>query len=217
MGPTDEQLQEAMGDLVSLRRDLHRHPELGLQLPWTQQRLLAELEPLGLETTLGKSSTSITAVIRGKRRGRSVLLRADMDALPVQEDPALEFASEEAGRMHACGHDLHMAALIGAARWLHARRDELEGDVVLMLQPGEEGYDGAGRMISEGVLEAAGQRVEAAYGLHVISGPVPAGLIATKAGPVMSASDGLIVTVHGRGGHGSSPHRAADPVPVMGR
>ncbi|MEU4115261.1 M20 family metallopeptidase [Kitasatospora sp. NPDC028055] len=202
-------------ELAELRRDLHRHPELELDLPRTQARLLAALDGLPLEISLGKGLSSITAVLRGGRPGPNVLLRADMDALPVQEGTELPYASEAPGVMHACGHDLHMAALVGAARLLCERRAELAGNVVLMFQPGEEGADGARLMVEAGVLDAAGERVVAAYALHVAAAILPNGVVATRPGPVLAASDTLRATLHGRGGHGSSPHSALDPVPAL--
>ncbi|MFD9125625.1 M20 family metallopeptidase [Kitasatospora sp. NPDC059571] len=201
-------------DLADLRRELHRDPEIGLDLPRTQARILAALDGLPLETALGKGLSSVTAVLRGGRPGPAVLLRADMDALPVQETSGLPFASQVPGAMHACGHDLHMAALVGAARLLAERREELPGDVVLMFQPGEEGCGGAERMIDEGVLDAAGDRVVAAYALHVGAALLPNGMVATRPGPAMAACDTLHVTLRGRGGHGSSPYAALDPVPA---
>ena len=202
-------------DLAHLRRDLHREPEIGLDLPRTQERVLRELEGLGLEITTGTATTSVTAVLRGGAREenapRTVLLRADMDALPVHEETGLDFASTN-GAMHACGHDLHTAALVGAARLLSAHRDRLHGDVVLMFQPGEEGWDGAGVMIEEGVLDAAGPRVDAAFGMHVFSSMLPQGRFTSRPGTMLSASHGLSVTVRGEGGHGSAPHRGRDPI-----
>ena len=200
--------------LVAIREDLHRHPELGLHTPRTQAAVLAALEGLGLEVSTGTGLTSVTAVLCGSRPGPAVLLRGDMDGLPLAEDSGESFASEEPGAMHACGHDLHVAGLIGATRLLAAHQDELAGSVVFMFQPGEEGSAGAQRMIDEGVLDAAGERVVAAYALHVMSAILPGGLVASRAGTVTSASDSVTVTVHGRGGHGSMPHLAADPVPV---
>ncbi len=201
-------------ELVQLRHALHREPEIGLDLPRTQARVLAALEGLPLEITLGRSTTSITAVLRGGRPGPAVLLRGDMDALPVVEKTGLPFASQIEGAMHACGHDLHTTMLVGAARLLSARREELAGDVVFMFQPGEEGWDGAGHMVAEGVLDAAGERVIAAYALHVYSGWIPTGTFATRAGAKASASDAMYVTVRGVGGHGSRPYQAKDPVPA---
>ncbi|MFF7364970.1 amidohydrolase [Streptomyces sp. NPDC008125] len=201
--------------LTELRHALHREPELGLDLPLTQRRIVEALAGLGLEITLGKGLSSVTAVLRGGLPGPAVLLRGDMDGLPVQEDTGLPYASVLDGRMHACGHDLHVTGLVGAARLLAERRAELAGDVVLMFQPGEEGRGGAKIMIEEGVLDAAGERVVAAYALHVVSTGAPTGFAATRPGPMLAASDEVHVTVHGRGGHGSSPHLAADPVPAM--
>lgn len=201
-------------DLAALRHDLHRIPEQGLAVPRTQARVLAALEDLGLEVTTGTAVGSVVAVLRGGRPGPAVLLRGDMDALPVTEETGEEFTSEHEGFMHACGHDLHVAGLVGAARLLAARREELPGSVVLMFQPGEEGFHGARFMIEEGVLDAAGERVVAAYAIHVASSAIPLGVVTGRAGTAMAASDQLYVTVRGRGGHGSMPHLAADPVTV---
>ncbi|MBV9291359.1 MAG: amidohydrolase, partial [Frankiales bacterium] len=205
--------RQMQDDLVRLRRDLHREPEIGLDLPRTQERVLAALDGLPLEVSTGGSLSSVTAVLRGATSDRAVLLRGDMDALPVNERSGVDFAATGES-MHACGHDLHTAMLVGAAHVLAARREELSGDVVLMFQPGEEGYNGAAHMVTEGVLEAAGRRVDAALALHVTSGMLPRGLFATRPGPIMSAADVLWVTVRGAGGHGSSPHRAKDPIPA---
>ncbi len=203
------------GDLVDLRRRLHAEPEIGLDLPRTQEQVLRELDGLGLEISTGTDTTSVTAVLRGGARDesdpRTVLLRADMDALPVAEETGLDFASTN-GAMHACGHDLHTAGLIGGARLLAQHRDRLRGDVVLMFQPGEEGWDGAGVMIREGVLDAAGRRADAAYGMHVFSAMLPSTRFASRPGTMMSASHHLSVVVRGQGGHGSTPHRAKDPI-----
>jgi hippurate hydrolase len=199
-------------DLADLRHRLHRVPEVGLDLPRTQEIVLAELDGLGLEVSQGRQLSSVTAVLRGGRPGPAVLLRGDMDGLPVQEETGLPWASELPGAMHACGHDLHTAMLVGAARVLAGRREQLAGDVVLMFQPGEEGFDGAGRMLEEGVLDAAGRRVSSAYGMHVMSALYPRKAFTTRPGTLMAASDGLHVTVRGEGGHGSAPHRAKDPV-----
>jgi amidohydrolase len=206
---------DLLGRLRMLRRDLHRVAEIGLQLPRTQSLVIAALAELGLEITLGRELTSVVGVLRAARPAPApaVLLRADMDALPVTEETGEPFAAP-AGVMHACGHDLHTAALIGAAMLLSRHRDELAGDVVLMFQPGEEGHDGAAAMIAEGVLDAAGPRVSAAYGLHVFSSTLPRGVFGTRPGPLMAASSGLFVTVRGVGGHAARPHAAADPIVV---
>ena len=205
-------------DLIALRRELHQIPEVGLQLPRTQERILQALDGLPLEITLGQSVTSVVGVLRGGRptEGKRpvVLLREDMDALPVEELTGLEYASTN-GAMHGCGHDLHMSMLVGAAHDLCARRDKLAGDVIFMFQPGEEGADGCRCMLEEGVLDAAGSRPDRVYGIHVWSSLDPCGTFSTKQGTVMASSDEVRVRMIGRGGHGSSPHRAADPVPAL--
>ena len=206
---------QAMSDeLVQLRHRLHEQPEVGLQLPRTQETVLRALDGLGLEISTGTALTSVTAVLRGGRPGPSVLLRGDMDALPLQEDNDLPYRSQVDGAMHACGHDLHTAMLVGAARLLGAHRAELAGDVVFMFQPGEEGWDGAGHMLREGVLDAAGSRVSSAYGMHVLSAREPLARFTSRPGTLMAASDELRVVVRGAGGHGSAPHKALDPVTV---
>ncbi|MBB6405225.1 M20 family metallopeptidase [Arthrobacter sp. AZCC_0090] len=209
--------KEMQGEIARFRHELHQEPEIGLDLPRTQEKVLKALDGLPYEITLGESTTSVTAVLRGgaphaSAQKPTVLLRADMDGLPVQERTGVEFSSKIDGAMHACGHDLHTSMLAGAATLLAERRHQLAGDVVLMFQPGEEGFDGAGHMIREGILDAAGRRVDAAYGMHVFSSLEPYGQFCTKPGVMMSASDGLFVTVLGAGGHGSAPHAAKDPV-----
>ncbi|WP_370891909.1 M20 family metallopeptidase [Janibacter sp. GXQ6167] len=202
--------------MTRIRRDLHRQPEIGLHLPKTQARVLSELEGLPVEITTGEACSSVTAVLRGSGGpgGPVVLLRADMDALAVQEQTDLEYRSEVDGAMHACGHDLHTAMLVGAAHLLAERRAELPGDVVLMFQPGEEMCDGAAVMLDEGLLTAAGRRPDAAFALHVFSSRLPQGTFVTRSGSMMAAADGLVVTIRGLGGHGSAPHLAIDPVTV---
>ena len=143
-----------------------------------------------------------------------VLLRGDMDALPVTEEVDVDYVSQRTGAMHACGHDLHVAGLVGAARILDELRDQLVGDVVLMFQPAEEGPGGAEPMIREGLLEAAGRRVDAAYAVHVYSADFPRGTWFGRPGPLMAAADEVHVVVRGLGGHGSAPEKTRDPVPV---
>ena len=208
-------LAEAAGwaqTLIGIRRELHQIPEFALDLPKTQARILAAIEGLG-EITLGKDLTSIALVIRGGKPGPTVLLRADMDALKVEEETGLEYASTN-GFMHACGHDLHMAGAIGAAQILASHKDELNGDVLIWFQPGEEGHHGADVMIEEGMLELTGSRPVAAYGLHVFTS-LPLGAIACKPGPLMASAGDLHVTFHGSGGHGSMPWLSKDPVTPM--
>ncbi len=213
--PTDGLLEDAraqLPDLVDLRRRLHRHPETGLANPRTQEAVLSALDGLGLTgVRLGTRTTSVVAVLEGGRPGRDVLLRADTDALPMPEDTGLEYASEVPGVMHACGHDAHVAMLVGAARLLAQRRDRLAGRVVLMFQPGEEGYGGARVMLEEGLLD--GLDPAAAFAIHQTPN-VPSGWVATKPGALMASADVLHVTVTGRGGHASRPHDGLDPVVV---
>ncbi len=202
------------GDLAGLRRRIHRDPEIGLDLPRTQAKVLAALDGLPLEVTRGRALSSVTGVLRGARPGPTVLLRGDMDALPITERTGLPYASAVTGVMHACGHDLHTAMLVGAARLLSARQAELPGNVIFMFQPGEEGQGGAALMISEGLLDAAGGRPVAAYALHAASAQFPRGMFSTRPGPMMAAADILDVTVRGHGGHASQPHLAQDPIPA---
>jgi amidohydrolase len=205
------------GEVTELRHAIHREPEIGLDLPKTQQKVLAALDGLPLEISTGRGLSSVTAVLRGGRSSGSgpvVLLRGDMDALPVTEGTGLPYASAIPGAMHACGHDMHTAMLAGAARLLSARRAELPGTVIFMFQPGEEGYAGAKQMIAEGVLDAAGGRLVAAYALHVSSNRLAGGVFSTRPGAMLASADKVTVTVHGRGGHASTPHRAADPIPA---
>jgi amidohydrolase len=206
--------QEIQDELATLRRRFHQEPEIGLDLPKTQAKIVAALDGLGLEVTTGKGLSSVTAVLRGAKSNKTVLLRADMDALPVTELADLPYKSQIDGAMHACGHDLHVSMLIGAAKLLVKNKSQLNGDVVFMFQPGEEGFDGAGHMIKEGVLTSSGRKADATYGIHVMSSSVPAGTFTTKGGTMMASSDELHVTVLGMGGHGSQPHTAKDPIPV---
>ncbi|WP_040808917.1 M20 metallopeptidase family protein [Nocardia concava] len=202
-------------DLVRLRRSLHAEPEVGLHLPRTQDKVLAALDGLDLEVSLGTQLSSVVAVVRGRGDAKPVLLRADMDALPMTEKTGLDYASRIPGAAHACGHDLHTAMLAGAARLLTDRRDSLAGDVILMFQPGEEGHDGARLMLEEGLLDAAGARPAAAFALHVGTAS-PAGTFGHRSGPALAAAGTLTVTFHGAGGHGAWPQRTLDPIPALG-
>jgi len=199
---------------IELRRQLHRFPEIGLELPHTQGTVLDAFAGLPIAVTTGKTTSSVVGVLRGERPGPSYLLRADMDALPVPEDTGLPFASEIPGVMHACGHDTHVAMLLGAARLLADRRDELAGQVVFMVQPGEEGFHGARYMLEEGLLDAVPEApVTGAFALHITSS-FASGSINVRPGPMMAAADQWRMVVRGRGGHASMPHHAADPIPV---
>ena len=201
-------------DVVAIRRRIHRQPEIGLDLPKTQAVIVEELGKIGLEGRRGKALSSVVAVIEGGRPGPTVLLRADMDALPLNEDTGLDFSSEVDGAMHACGHDTHVAMLLGAARLLQDRKADLPGKVVLMFQPGEEGFGGAKTMIEEGLLEAAGPTAPTgALAVH-IGTRYPTGEVHLRPGPQMAATDVIRITVRGRGGHASAPHLALDPIAV---
>jgi amidohydrolase len=211
--PLHDLLHEARGlldDVVKLRRSIHRQPELGLDLPLTQARVLDSLRSLPLQVRTGRRTSSVIADLHGSRPGRAIVLRADMDALPLQEDTGLPFASVFDGKMHACGHDAHTAMLVGAARLLTSHRAELAGTVRFMFQPGEEGFGGARVMLDEGLLDI---QPAAAFALHA-SPRWAAGTVTTRPGPVLASSDTFTITVNGRGGHASAPHLAADPVPV---
>ncbi len=215
-------LDEARGiqdEVVDIRRRLHRRPEIGLQLPWTQRLVVEELERLGLEPRLGESITSVTSMIDGARPGPTIVLRADMDALPVHENTGLDFSSEVNGAMHACGHDTHVAMLLGAARLLVERREDLAGRVLLMFQPGEEGLGGARTMLEEGLLDVPPQGrdgfgpVTGAFAIHTMNRYV-GGTIRLRPGALLASSDTIRITVRGRGGHASAPHLATDPIVI---
>lgn len=203
--------QSVQSDTVALRRAIHAEPELGLQTPKTMAKVRAALEGLPLEWKTGSSTTGAIAVLRGARPGKTVLLRGDMDALPMPEDTGLPFKSKVDGTMHACGHDTHTAMLASAARLMCARRESLAGTVLFMFQPGEEGHHGARHMIDDGLL--ANPAPDAAFALHIMPNG-PAGLFFSKAGPMLASADRLLVTVRGKGGHASMPHDTIDPVPV---
>ena len=212
-----EAARAILDDVVEIRRRIHRRPEVGLDLPRTQAVILEELARVGIAARRGVALTSVVGVIEGGRPGPTVLLRADMDALPLHEDTGLDFASETAGAMHACGHDTHVAMLLGAARLLQERRADLPGRVILMFQPGEEGMGGARTMIEEGLLDAAaatgGEQPSGALAVH-ISTSYPSGEVHFRPGPQMAATDVIRITVRGRGGHASEPHTSLDPIVV---
>jgi hippurate hydrolase len=207
-----EQAQSMLPELQSLRRKLHQIPEFGLELPNTLKVILDEISPLG-EITLGKTITSAVLHIKGDLPGPTVLLRADMDALAVIEDTGVPYASTN-GFMHACGHDLHMAMGVGAAKILASRKSELNGEVIIIFQPGEEGHHGADVMIEEQALMVSGSKPIRAYGLHVFSS-YPVGMMGSRSGPLMASAGDLLVTVTGSGGHGSMPWLSKDPISVL--
>jgi hippurate hydrolase len=207
-----DEARQLLDDTIELRRRIHRHPELGLSLPRTQAAVLGALDGLGLEIRTGQRTTSVVARLRGGRPGPTILLRGDMDALPMPEDTGLPFASEVPNAMHACGHDGHTAMLVGAARLLARRRDSLAGSVLFMFQPGEEGYHGARVMIEEGLLDGE-EPPSGAFAMHVTHRR-PAGVVSAKGGPTAAAADTIQLIVRGQGGHASAPHDCLDPIPV---
>lgn len=198
-------------EIVGLRRAIHAEPELGLHTPRTRDKVRAALAGLPLDWREGPSTTGLVATLKGGAgAGRRVLLRGDMDALPMPEETGLDFASTIPGTMHACGHDAHTAMLAGAARLLCARQAELAGEVQFMFQPGEEGHHGARFMLEDGLIDPL---PEAAFALHVMPN-APHGLVGGRAGPLLAGADQIDIVVEGRGGHASLPHETLDPMPV---
>ena len=203
-------------DIIALRRAIHAEPEVGLHCPLTTAKTKAALAGLPLEIHDSTSTTGFVAILRGERggegsNGRTVLLRGDMDALPMTEETGLPFASTIPGAMHACGHDSHTAMLVGAARALCARREEIAGTIVFMFQPGEEGHHGARHMIADGLLDIA--RPEAAFALHITPN-APAGVVIGREGALLASTDTVLATIRGKGGHAAMPHDCIDPIPV---
>lgn len=215
---TESLLQDARAiadRIVTLRRAIHSEPELGLDTPKTRDKVRAELADLPLEWLEGPSTTGAIGILKGGKPGPAVLLRGDMDALPMQEETGLDFASTIAGRMHACGHDTHTAMLAGAARILADRREELAGEVRFMFQPGEEGFHGARFMLEDGLLGGGdnGPLPDAAFAIHIMPN-ARHGIFGSRDGALLAAADMIEITVTGRGGHASMPHDTRDPVPV---
>ncbi len=210
------QAAEIAGRITAIRRRIHEQPEIGLENPLTQAVILEELERIGIApVATGKGCTSVVADIVGTAADPTtsprVLLRADMDALPLTETADVEWVSKKPGCMHACGHDAHVAMLLGAAELLNACRDRLAGTVRLCFQPGEEGMGGAKVMIDEGLLEG----VDLAFALHVAPS-VPSDVVTLREGPMLASADVFTAVFKGAGGHASLPHQARDPIPAIG-
>jgi amidohydrolase len=207
-----DEARKLLPDVVRLRRQIHRRPEIGLTLPHTQGAIINALRDLNLQITTGKQLSSVVAVLEGRSPGRTVLLRADMDALKIREATGLDYASEIDGAMHACGHDGHTAMLVGAARLLAAHRDRFAGRIIFAFQPGEEGYAGARLMIEEGLLDRYGTP-DAAFAIHV-SPRDPSGEVFTRPGTLMAGAGVFRIIIKGRAGHPAEPHHALDPIPI---
>ena len=211
LAPFADAAESGNDDVIALRRAIHREPELGLDCPRTRDKLEAALAGLPLTIRHSNRTSGFVATLDGARPGRTVLLRGDMDALPIHEATGLDFASREVGKMHACGHDSHAAMLVGAARILATRREAIAGRIRFMFQPGEEGHGGARIMLDEGVL--GDPLPDAAFALHIWP-TLAHGLIACRAGTMLASTDMLRATIIGKGGHAAMPHDALDPVPV---
>lgn len=209
-------IDEILPGVVADRRHLHQHPELGFQEVKTSAFVADRLRALGVEDIrTGIAKTGVTGLIRGTRigpgEGKVVLVRADMDALPIEEENDVEYRSTVPGTMHACGHDAHTAMLLGTTRLLLDRRDRFAGTVKVLFQPAEEGGGGARVMIGEGVLE--NPKVDAAFGIHVAQ-EEPVGTVSVRPGPMMAAADRFTLVIKGKGGHGAQPHECIDPVAI---
>lgn len=214
-----EEANDLLTPTIELRRTLHQWPEVGNHLPITQEHVLSALEGLPLDITVHETTSGIAALLTGGKPGPTILLRGDMDALPLHEDTGLEFSSRTDDAMHACGHDTHTAMLAGAARLLSGRQADLAGRVLFMFQPGEEGHHGAKFMLDEGLLDVPNladgtpSPIDRAFALH-ISSAMRTGWLSGRQGALMASADTVLVTVTGKGGHASEPHRTLDPVPV---
>jgi amidohydrolase len=214
-----EGAHDLLDEMVALRRTLHQWPEIGNDLPITRENVMEALDGLPLDITLHETTSGIAAMLDGGKPGPTVLLRGDMDALPLHEDTGLDFASKTEGSMHACGHDTHTSMLVGAAKLLSGQQADIAGRVLFMFQPGEEGNHGARWMLDEGLLDVPARAdgsespVTAAYALHITSA-LPSGWVSCRGGSIMAAADTMFITVKGRGGHASEPYRALDPIPI---
>jgi amidohydrolase len=197
-------------EFVKYRRDFHKHPELGMEELRTSEIVANFLESLGIEVTRNVANTGVVGLLRGKKEGKTVGLRADMDALPIKEQSGVKYSSTVEGKMHACGHDGHTAILMGAAKLLSEYKDNLDGNVKFIFQPAEEGPGGALPMIKEGVLE--NPKVSAMFGLHINTTTGPAGQIEYGSGPRSAGTGTAKIKIKGFGGHGAHPHKSVDAI-----
>lgn len=210
MNSLSEKLQSMFADMVAWRRHLHRHPELSYEEKRTSVFVADLLKQWGVEVRANVGGYGVVGTVYGAKPGPTVALRADMDALPIQDEKTCEYASTVPGVMHACGHDAHTAALLGVAKLFAEKRGELAGTIKLLFQPAEElSPGGAAPMIADGALEG----VDAVYGVHLWT-PFPAGKVYSAAGPVMAAADEFVIQIKGKGGHGGLPHETVDSIMV---
>jgi len=201
-------------DVIALRRDFHQHPELGFEETRTARIVAERLTALGYEVHTGIATTGVVGVMKGTKPGKTIMLRADMDGLPIAEENVVAYKSTSPVHMHACGHDGHVAILLGAAELIAQNRAELAGTVCLVFQPAEEGRGGGKEMVREGVLERFG--IERAYGLH-LSSAHPVGQVGFREGPMYASSDSIEIVLEGKGGHGAAPHLSIDPILLAGQ
>lgn len=203
------QAEELLPWLIQVRRDFHQYPELGLEEERTSKQIVHYLSEMGIAVQQGIAGTGVVGLIRGKEGGKTVALRADMDALPIEEENKVDYKSKIVGKMHACGHDAHMTIQLGAAYLLQKNRHRLKGNVKLIFQPAEETVGGAKPMIEAGVLE--NPKVDAIFGLHMAP-DLPVGQIALKYGQMNASSDTLKLTIIGEEAHGAYPHLGKDAI-----
>lgn len=197
--------------LIDVRRDFHMHPEFGMEEFRTSEMIVKYLQEMGIEYKKGVANTGVVGIIRGNKAGKTVALRADMDALPIEEKNDVPYKSKVEGKMHACGHDAHMTTLLGSAKILNDMKDKLKGNIKLIFQPAEETVGGAKPMIEERVME--NPKVDAVFGLHVAP-ELPVGKIGVKYGKMNASSDGIKITIHGESTHGAYPHSGIDAVVI---
>ncbi|NLY36959.1 MAG: amidohydrolase [Tissierellia bacterium] len=211
----DGLIEKHTQETIALRRDIHQHPELGMEEERTSKLVKKELEKLGLEVQDRVGKMGVVGILRGEKQGKTLLLRADMDALPIEEQTDLPFASKQAGKMHACGHDVHTAILLGAAKVLSELKGEIQGNIKFVFQPAEESNPtgGARYMIEDGVLE--NPPVDGAMALHIKN--IPLGQVALRPGIVSAKSDRVYLRVKGKSAHASEPHRGVDAILAAGQ